>query len=74
VTPLLGPSSLERLARQSARMGGRHLLPSFGLFVGATSTSQESIGLRGPTEVMDCLGNAWPFKLATKEATGPKLL
>jgi hypothetical protein len=44
------------------------------LFVGAPSTSRESIGLRGPTEVVDCLGSAWPLKLATKGATGPKLL
>jgi hypothetical protein len=57
VTSLLGPSSLGRLARLSARMGGRRSLP-LSLFVGAPSTSRESIGLRGPTEVVDCLGSA----------------
>jgi hypothetical protein len=36
--------------------------------------SRESIGLRGPTEVVDCLGSAWPLKLATKGATRSKLL
>jgi hypothetical protein len=74
VTPLLGPSSLGRLTRPSARTGGGRLLPLFVLFVGAPSTSRESIGLHGPTEVVDCLANAWPLKLATKGATGPKLI
>jgi hypothetical protein len=74
VTSLLGPSSLGRLARPSARMGGRRSLPLSVLFVGAPSTSRESIGLHGPTEVVDCLSSAWPLKLATKGATGPKLL
>jgi hypothetical protein len=46
-------------------------LPLFVLFVGAPSTSQESIDLRGPTEVVDCLANAWLLKLATKGAIGP---
>jgi hypothetical protein len=55
-------------------MGGRRSLPVSTLFVGAPSMSRESIGLRGPTEVVDCLGSAWPLKLATKGATGPKLL
>jgi hypothetical protein len=74
VTPLLGPSSLGRLARPSARAGGGRLLPLFVLFVGAPSMSQECIGLCGFTEVVDCLANAWPLKLATKEATGSKLI
>jgi hypothetical protein len=74
VTPLLGPSSLGRLARPSTRTGGGCLLPLFVLFVKALSMSRESIGLRGPTKVVDCLTNAWPLKLATKGATGPKLI
>jgi hypothetical protein len=74
VTSLLDPSSLGRLARPSARMEGRRSLPLSTLFVGAPSMSRESIGLRGPTEIVDCLGSAWPFKLATKRATVPKLL
>jgi hypothetical protein len=57
VTFLLGPSSLGRLARPSARMGGRCSLPLSMLFVGAPSMSRESIGLQGPTAVVDCLGN-----------------
>jgi hypothetical protein len=36
--------------------------------------SRESISLRGPTEVVDCLANAWPLKLATKGATRSKLI
>jgi hypothetical protein len=69
VTSLLGPSSLRRLTHPSAQMGGRRSLPFSMLFVGAPSMSRESIGQHGPTEVVDCLGNAWPLKLATKEAT-----
>jgi hypothetical protein len=65
VTSLLGPSSFGRLARPSARMEGRRSLPLSVLFVGAPSTSRESIGLRGPTKVVDCLGSAWPIKLVT---------
>jgi hypothetical protein len=72
VTFLLGPSSLGRLARPSVRMGGRRSLLLSVLFVGAPSTSRESIGLRGPTEVVDCLSSAWLLKLVTKGATGPK--
>jgi hypothetical protein len=74
VTPLLGPSSLGCLACLSVQMGGGRLSTLFVLFVGAPSTSRENIGLRRPTEVVDCLGNAWPLKLATKEATIPKLI
>ena len=74
VTFLLGPSFLGCLACPSARMGGRCSLPLSALFVGAPSMPQESIGLHGPTKVVDCLGNAWSLKLATKGATRPKLL
>jgi hypothetical protein len=52
------------------------LLPTWGLkqkklksVLPHPSTSQENIGLRGPTEVVDCLGSAWPLKLAMKGAT-----
>ena len=74
MTLLLGPSSLGCLARPSTQTRRRCLLPLFVLFVGVPSMLGESIGLCGPKEVVDCLGNAWPLKLAMNGATRPKLI